>query len=258
MHNYIRYSMRGFNIKHPRCGYKYTIKNNIPYQFEEHDFLERIFIDEHITSITFYLKAGLSCRDYLNEVHIELEKLCFNLIAYSELPILQPVCNLEAIVDENGKDIKMELRERMVFRDELICNIQISPNSIFNAAFNHSSDFGNHEAIYKKIFWILHSPHRVIQFLGLYDIMANLIHAPICQKKVHDYFGKNREKYPFITFEKSKKNPNTSEDSLTHLRNLIAHSEQCDINEFVNVSQKISDTHIRYLLQVINNLLCEK
>lgn len=258
MYNYIRYSMHGFNIKDPKDGYKYTIKNNISHQFNGHDFLEKIFIDEHITSITFYLKEGLLCKDYLNAVHIELEKICFNLIAYSELPISQPLCNLESIVDEKGNDIKCELRERMGFRDELICKKQILPANIFNAAFSHPSNFGKCEATYKKIFFILHSPHKVIQFLGLYDIMASLIHTPICQKKVHDYFGKNREKYPFITFVKSKKNPNTSEDSLTHLRNLIAHSEQCGVNEFVKVSQNISDTHIKYLLQVINNLLCEK
>lgn len=48
------------------------------------------------------------------------------------------------------------------------------------------------------------------------------------------------------------------EDSLTHLRNAIAHSEQMGASEFINISNSISDTHIKYLLIVINNLLCDK
>lgn len=36
--------------------------------------------------------------------------------------------------------------------------------------------------------------------MGLHDIMAELIETPISQKRVHDYFGKNKSRYSFITF----------------------------------------------------------
>lgn len=93
--------------------------------------------------------------------------------------------------------------------------------------------------------------------MGLYDIMAELICNPISQKRCM-IFGKNRKKYPFITFVASEKDVNKNEDSLTHLRNAIAHSKQIGVTEFLNISNNISDMHIKQLLIVINDLLCNE
>lgn len=262
MPSYAKYLMYGFNHKNnTECDgkqYEYTLSDNEPYIYSNHDFLDKVVIDKNITSITFYLKPGLSCKEYINKIHIELEQICFNLIVHSELPINCPVCCLELTTDEFGNEIQLEINERVALYDKLIMFKDISTQSLYNAAFNHVTNFNKHESIYKKIFWILHSPHKVIQFLGLYDLMATLIHDPISQKKVHDYFGKNKNKYPFIEFKKSRKDPKKMEDSLTYLRNEIAHSEQMDIKEYLNVSEKISHTHIQYLLKVINDIICDE
>lgn len=262
MPSYVKYSMYGFNHKNnAECDgkqYEYTLSDNKPYIYSNHDFLDKVVIDKNITSITFYLKPGFSCKEYIKEIHIELEQICFNLITHSELPIDRPVCRLELAADELGNEIQLEINERFAFQDELIPFKNMSTQRLYNAAFNHVTNFNKHESIYKKIFFILHSPHKVIQFLGLYDLMATLIHEPISQEKVHNYFGENRSKYPFIEFKQSRKNPKNKEDSLTYLRNEIAHSEQLDIEEYLKVSEKISHIHIQYLLKVINDIICDE
>lgn len=80
----------------------------------------------------------------------------------------------------------------------------------------------------------------------------------LLQSKVHDYFGKNKDKYPFIAFEPSPKDPSRNEDSLTHLRNAVAHSQQIGAKKYLEVSRSISDEHIKQLIRVINDLLCDK
>lgn len=92
--------------------------------------------------------------------------------------------------------------------------------------------------------------------MGLYDIMSDLIHSPASQDKIHDYFEKNKDEYPFVSFAKSRKNPNKSEDSFTHLRNAIAHSKQIGIKNYLDISNGISEGHIKHLLIVLNDLLC--
>lgn len=252
--------MHGFNRKHKAKSngnnFEYTLLNNFIYNYNNHSFLESVYINEHITEITFYLQPGKSCENYKNEITSELERICFNLIAHSELPILQPYCLFEIAVNEDGSEI--QLKDYMNIRDECFIFKTISANSIYEKGLENQTNFEKYGAKYKEMFWILHSPHKVIQFMGLYDIMAELISSPISQRKVHDYFGMNKSKYPFIKFEPSRKDPNKMEDSLTHLRNVIAHSKQIGVSEFLNVSNNISDTHIKYLLIVINDLLCNE
>ena len=260
MNSYVKYSMHGFNHKHKAAldgnHFEYTLTNNSPYKYCNHLFLESVYINESITEITFRLQPGKSCENYKNQISDELERICFNLIAYSELPILQPYCLLEIAVKEDGNEIL--LNDYVTLRDECFMFKTISAESIYEQGLKYSTNFDKYGAKYKELFWILHSPHKVIQFMGLYDIMAELISSPISQKKVHDYFGKNKSKYPFITFEPSRRDANKKEDSLTHLRNAIAHSEQIGATEFINVSGNISDIHIKHLLIVINDLLCNQ
>ncbi len=143
-------------------------------------------------------------------------------------------------------------------RDECYLFKTISAKTIYDKGLSCRTNFEEYEALYKELFYILHSPHKVIQFMGLYDIMAELICSPISQKRVHDYFGRNKNKYPFITFEPSRKDTNKKEDSLTYLRNAIAHSRQAGISEYLEISDTISDEHIKCLLIVINDLLCDE
>lgn len=260
MESYVKYSMHGFNRKNKAESngkqFEFTFSDNEPYVYTDHPFLDRVFINDTITEITFYLQPGKFCEDYEEQIRVELEKICFNLITYSELPILQPLCRLETAINEDGS--KVHFNDHMPLRDEVYIFKTSSAKGIYDAGLQHQTNFADCEAVYKEIFWILHSPHKVIQFMGLYDIMAELICSPISQSKVHDYFGKNKNKYPFITFEPSQKDPSKNEDSLTHLRNAIAHSQQIGTQKYLEVSRSISDEHIKRLLRVINDLLCDK
>ncbi|MFR2368864.1 MAG: hypothetical protein ACLS8T_14395 [Anaerobutyricum sp.] len=260
MSSYVKYSMYGFNRKHKAeldgNHFEYTLSNNLPYVYHNHLFLESVYINENITEITFYLQPGKSCEKYMNEISNELEKICFNLITHSELPIIQPYCLCEIAVNEDGS--KVQVNDYVNIHDECFLFKKIDAKSIYEEGIENKTNFEKCGAKYKELFWILHSPHKVIQFMGLYDIMAELICNPISQKKVHDFFGKNRKKYPFITFVASEKDVNKNEDSLTHLRNAIAHSKQIGVTEFLNISNNISDMHIKQLLIVINDLLCNE
>ncbi len=87
MGSYVRYSMHGFNRKNKAevkgNRYEYTLSENLPYIYHDHPFLDSAYINDHITEITFYLQAGKSYENYVNEIHIELERICFNLISQS-------------------------------------------------------------------------------------------------------------------------------------------------------------------------------
>lgn len=101
--------------------------------------------------------------------------------------------------------------------------------SFYEAILPSQPHTDNNKAIYTEILYILQSPHRVVQFMGLYELMARKINKneDIKQSKVHDFFRKNKDLYPFIEFSPSrKKYSKKEEDSFTSLRNAIAHSEQ--------------------------------
>lgn len=256
--SYIRYSMHGFNRKNKAeldgNRFEYTLTDNEAYSYKNHTCLDKVYIDDHLTSITFYFLEGKEAKEYINDVHVELERICFNLITYSELPISQPYCQCEIIVNSTGDEVT--LNDHFQMHDKCFMFKSCSAKQFYELGINKSNNFDNYEATYKEIFWILHSPHKVIQFMGLYDIMSNLIYSPIDQKKVHDYFGRNKKKYPFIQFMPSRKDETKKEDSLTFLRNAIAHSRQAGIKEYLEASEKISDGQIKQLLMVINDLLC--
>lgn len=260
MSSCIKYSMHGFNRKNRADmngnHFEYTLSDNVPYIYHDHPFLDTVCISDYITDITFYLLAGKEAKDHIREIGIELERICFNIIAHSELPILQPYCVCEFIMNEDGT--QFELHDRVKFRDEIFAFKTISAKSLYECGMDYSTSFQENEAMYKELFWILHSPHKVIQFMGLYDIMASLISTPISQKNVHDYFGKNKSKYPFVTFESSRKDPQKNEDCFTHLRNAIAHSKQVGVAEYLQIADGVSDNYIKQLLIVINDLLCDR
>lgn len=260
MCSYVRYSMHGFNQEDPETinntQYRYTLTNNAPHKYSAHPFLESVFINDSITEITFFLLPGKSAEEYLKEIGQELERVCFNLIVNSELPIIQPCCLLKSVVDKNGSEVDANIHDAILVTDEVFMRKTVSASSIYDCIHSNNRLSEKH-AQYKELFWILHSPHNVIRFMGLYDIMAGLISNPISQKNVCSYFGKNKEKYPFVSFLPSLKNPKNKEDSFTHLRNAIAHSKQVGVDEYIEISEQISDTVIKRLLIVINDLLCE-
>lgn len=265
MRDYVQYRMQGFNKQLHQCDNRWamTLTDVKPYLYENHPFLHSVSINEHITSITFELKEGFSCLDCIKEIGYELERITFNIISrYPNLPINKPVCYIEATI-HNDKDLTTGiLHEPIRIGEELFCMKTSSIDGLYEVALN--SDVATKEKTdkYQELFCILQCSDRVIQFLGLYDIMSDLIsklyktqHKGI-QDKVHDFFGRNRDRYPKVGFYESNKDNKKKEDFFTHLRNKIAHSMQIGVKDFLEVSQGITFECIQGMLVVINDLLC--
>lgn len=117
------------------------------------------------------------------------------------------------------------------------------------------------KAEYKELFYILHNPHRAIQFIALYDILQGKIcndDERMRQETVTNFFGKNKTRYPFVKFVPRSDRPDKNEDTFTHIRNSIAHSKQAGIDEFLRTTEFISDEMISHLLSVISDNISGK
>ena len=235
-----------------------------PYLYENHPFLYSVSINENITSIKFELKEEFSCLEYIKEIGYELERIAFNIISkYPNLPIDKPVCYIEAAVHE-GKDLTTGIiHDPIHIGEEIFCMKTASIDKLYEAALNSNVATKEKTEKYQELFCILQCSDRVIQFLGLYDIMSDLISKLYktqhkgTQDKVHDFFGRNKDRYPKVGFYVSNKDKKKKEDSFTHLRNQIAHSMQIGVDDFLAVSQGITFECIQGMLVVINDLLCE-
>ena len=256
MNNYVAFNMKGFNT--PNSDKTYKFDRDLEFDYKDHTFLEKAVINTSFDEITFYLKDGKSYNQYKQEISRELERICFNIIAYTGIHTFTPICDLKAVVDHEGNNITATFNDRLGLRECVMINITCNPKEIENKIFLTESNFDEQSANYKELFWILHNPLPVIQFLGLYDFMSGLISENKAQKYVHTYFRKNKDKYPNVHFEISAKDNKTEEDNFTHLRNVIAHSKQAGVNEFINTAAFINEDHIKQILQVINDLLCNK
>ena len=254
----ITYEMHGFNksMKDGVVTSTVEMKDNQCYTYIDHPFLETVYIDDKFDKISFTLKKGLLAKDYISRVDDELEKICFNILIHTEIPVFQPICRLLEVKDENGNECQMALHEYLGLHEKVLIKRCCDASKIYEKITTNIVDISNNKVKYKELFYILHSPHRVIQFMGLYEQMASMICSPIQQSKIHDFFGKNKQRYSFINFIESRKDPSKKEDSFTFLHNSIAHSEQLGVEEFVNISKSISDELIRNLLLVINDLIC--
>lgn len=250
---FVRFKMSGFAKSN---HVTYQLADNRPFIFQNHEFLHSFQIDDSFEHITFYLKPGYNPTEYRNEISNELETICFNIIAHTDIATDQPICFLEDITDETGQSINKQLHDQMRVTDSIELIKTFQADAIYRIITSTNVDMSNHSSLYKELFYILHNPHKVIQFMGLYDIMADMIHSPIQQNKVHDFFGKNKKRYEFVEFLPSRKDPSKKEDCFTHLRNAIAHSKQVGIAEYVKIAENISEGSIKQLLTIINDLIC--
>lgn len=265
MRSYVRYRMHGFNKQLPKCNGKWalTLKNIREHNYKNNPIFNSVIIDEHLTSITFYLNDGLSWKDYYAEIGYELERVTFNIISrVPNICISKPLCTFEVATDTNGQQIKTEMHDGMGTYDELDFIKTTSIDTIYEAGLNYPVAIKEKHKIYKEVFCILQCSDRVVQFLGLYDIMSKLISDMYstehkgAQDKVHDFFGKNKSRYPKVNFYDSSKG-NKKEDVFTHLRNKIAHSMQIGVGEFLEISSGLTFECIQGMLIVINDILCE-
>lgn len=258
MGSQVIYAMHGFNVISMKssCQHIVKLKNNFEYRFQKHNILESVFIDNEFKRITFTLLPGKEAKDYMDQISDELEKICFNIITYTEVPTSQPVCTLEMITDEMGT--KIEIRDGIQLRDSIKICVEMETVDFYESIMDRNTPLSNNKAKYKELFYILHNPHKVIQFIALYDVLLNLICSPDernKQKRVRDFFGKNKQRYPFIQFHKCNDNSEKSEDTFSHLRNNIAHSKAAGIDDFLKTSNAITDIEASNILSVINDII---
>ena len=250
----VTYTMDGFGEK-PKKGQitkNLKILNNEPYVFDDHPFLHSFFINDSFSEITFYFKEGLNPEDYIKELGDELETICFNIITRTEIQTFCPVCTIKMI---NGE--KIYLNDHMPFSESLHM-IESEEASIFYSKLVDSDlKLSQNKVAYKELFFILHNPNRVVQFIGLYDVLAGLVQHgdTFSQLHMHNFFGRNKERYPFITFTTKTENSRGPEDSFTKLRNDIAHSKRVGIEEYLKIANNIPYQTIQQILLVISDIL---
>lgn len=257
----IVYKMEGFNkrLYEKDLSQKYQLKltKNNSYLYPKSHFLDKVHISDFLQRMTFYLKAGKKLtKKRIEEIEIEKDKICFNLIISSKVYTKNPLCYRVEIIEETGKKIKGILYDDgLTIKEEIIQMRLLNAESIYEEAFKNLTKMKKKHPIYEELFQLLQSPYRVIQFMGFYDIMAKLIKKNATQRDVAKYFEDNSDIYDWNCMTPSRKNPNILEDSLTFLRNKIAHSKGLSVVEYRRASESVSESHIKKILTVINHLL---
>lgn len=259
MSSKIVYNMHGFNVisSNGNTKRKYNIINNSGYIYPNHKFLRGFYINDTFTEITLEMKEGLEANEYLAEISNELEKICFNIITYSDVHTYQPICELKMLTNASGQEI--QLHDKLILREELRMLTSQEAGDFYNSIMSYNTEINDKtKTKYRELFYILHNPHRVMQYVGLYDILMALVspeNKRSEQKYVHQFLAKNRDQYEFIEFVPSNRNDKENEDILTHIRNNIAHSREAGIDNFMKTSEMISEREVSFLLRLINDIL---
>lgn len=250
----VTYTMEGFTVKQRKEGFSRRLKitDNKPYEFNNHSFLESFYINDNFTEITFNFKEGLEPKEYLNGVSDILETICFNIITYPEIQTTCPLCRLKMI---NGE--KIQLNDYMSLTDSIQTIETEDASTFYEKIVSKDIKLAENKAAYKELFYVLHNPNKVVQFIGLYDVLADLVkHGDtFAQSQMHDFFGRNKARYPFITFSEKAENSRGNEDSFTKLRNDIAHSKRVGIEAYLEIAENISYKTIQQILLVISDIL---
>ena len=148
---------------------KSIIDSDIEWNYRNHPFLQTVHISKELRCMEFVLQEGKESKDYLNDIVDELERICFNIIAHTEIPTIQPFCERKQIINSDGTIIMLE--DRIKFYDEMtICN-EYCADDLAKTIMEIETPISDKKAEYKELFFILHNPHRVIQFIALYDIL---------------------------------------------------------------------------------------
>ena len=258
MNSKVIYEMWGFNKQAFRYPGQHSviIDDDIIWKYRDHKFLESVIISKELDRITFILLPQKEAHTYIDEIRDDLERICFNIITYTEFPTIQPVCEIKQIIDSTGKQI--ELRDRLRMRDEMMIKHSIRSEELSRKIMLTPTPIKEYKAVYKEIFYILHNPHKVIQYMALYDLLQDKICDGGNQKRqetVRNFLGKNKERYSFVSFVERNDDSDKKEDIFSHLRNNIAHSTKAGIEEFMQTAEKISDKEISNLLVVLNDII---
>lgn len=117
--------MLGFNKDYLRgsCKKKIIINSDIRWKYPSHPFLQEVFISKELSFLEFVLQDGKETKDYLFEIGDELERICFNIIAYTEIPTTQPVCEREQVINSDGT--LMVFEDSLNIQDELTISMSV-------------------------------------------------------------------------------------------------------------------------------------
>lgn len=245
---YLEYQLAGFS--------GLNLKENSEFQVSN-EYIKNIYLNDDLSKFKVVLNDGISYNEHGSAIEMYLNHIFLNLIINTEADISMPIRRLEMVHDGS----KIEVYDNIYCRDSLSIMRTSPAEDIYDKIVNSQTDFENSAVIYERIFKTLHNPNLIVQFMSFYQLLMELLanNGQPKQKDVIDYFKNNENKYPFITFEPTRK-PNVriqfDEDSFTSLRNEIGHSEDTnDMDSYKSLGSKVNSRLIKNLVQVINDIL---
>lgn len=202
------------------------------------------------------MKKGLDVLDYFEQIDLELERICFNLIMLDNIHTLQPYCTKSKIGTTKNQtpfEDTIALSEVVTMRTKMECEsfyAEIAENKNF---LLNSKKY----KYYKTIFDILQCPNFVIQYMALYEMLETLLSpkGKKGQKFVIVFFENNSSRYNYPTKQTRRKNRIFTEDFFTYLRNEIGYP--CGLTDKEIKELGVNERTVKSLLSVINDVLCE-
>lgn len=237
-------------------GFKNLILNNNSPCECENEIIENFYIDDKLEYIQLVLKNDIDIEKDRDKIDCFLYHIYYNLLMHRETKFDVPYFDCEYI--KNAKHIKVT--DKIEFFDTVNITTSISAEGFYNEILLNSTEINSNFLKYKRIFKTLENPNIIIQYMSLYQYLMELLsgnNKNISQKAVIKYFKSNKEKYPFVSFEETRKsNSNYEEDCFTYLRNEIAHCEKTNnFSLYCDLGSKISQLTIKNLIKVINDVI---
>ncbi len=245
---YLRFRLEGFN--------SLNLRDNTEKICIDNEYISSIFINDDLTEMYVELREGVTYEQFHTEICTFLDGICFNMLSQVEVDADVPYYMLELVCDGTNYTIY----DRACISDSMSLIRKVSATNFYDKIISEKNAVFEQHILYQKMFEMLHNPNTTMRFLGLYDLLLSLLsrNGELKQKYVHDYLGKHKERYqPDISFFTNK--DGKSEDTLTNLRNKIAHCEQTnDLESYRTIGSQIPPAVIRILLKVLNDVICEK
>lgn len=245
--NYVEYDLYGFeNLK---------LKENKRHEMI-HPLIRFLYIADDITSMTVTLNENVHYNEHCDEIEKFLDHVCFNLIVNTEVDVYQPVRILKSVHDED----EITFFDQMGMTDNCSITRNYNADSIYKVVIDTETAIDNHNLMYERIFKTLQNPNLIMQYLGLYQFLMELLSKGKeypCQANVINYFKNHQEQYPYISFKQTrKKRKKYKEDTFTYVRNEIGHCEETnDLAVYKEMGKKVDNRLIKRLVSVLNDVI---
>jgi len=245
---YLKYRLEGFN--------SLNLSDNTEKIYIDNEYISSIYINDDLTEMYVELREGITYEESHTEINTFLDGICFNMLSQVDVDADVPYRILEIVCDGTN----FTLHDRLCLSESLSLIKKVPASNFYDKIISEQNAICEQHILYQKMFEMLHNPNPIMRFLGLYDFLLSLLSrdGDLKQKYVHDYLGKHKKRYePYIAFITNK--DGKSEDTLTNLRNRIAHCEQTnDFESYRTVGSQIPPSVIRIMLKVLNDVICER